>query len=75
MTVGTYGLMGGERRAHARYPVKLALRFLIRTEKVLSISGEGTSLNISSTGMLFSMFGASDKRRYRYSGPRMAPDG
>jgi len=45
--------MGGERRAHARYPVKLALRFLIRTKKVLSISGEGTTLNISSTGMLF----------------------
>ena len=53
MTVGTYGPMGGERRAHARYPVKLALRFLIRTKKVLSLSGEGTTLNISSTGMLF----------------------
>ena len=53
MTVGTFSPMGHERRAHARYPVKLALRFLIRTEKVLSISGEGTSLNISSTGMLF----------------------
>jgi hypothetical protein len=42
-----------ERRAHARYPVKLAVRFLIRSGKLISFSGEGTSINISSTGMLF----------------------
>jgi hypothetical protein len=42
-----------ERRAHARYPVKLAVRFLIRSGRLISFSGEGTSINISSTGMLF----------------------
>lgn len=42
-----------ERRAHPRYPVKLALRFLIRAGRVMSVCGEGTSVNISSTGMLF----------------------
>jgi PilZ domain len=42
-----------ERRTHARYPVKLALRFLIRSGKFVSVCGEGTSINISSTGMLF----------------------
>lgn len=42
-----------ERRARPRYPVKLAVHFLIRYGKVMSICGEGTSINISSTGMLF----------------------
>src|SRR5579864_7365210 len=42
-----------ERRSHPRYPVKLAIRFLIRAGRVTAISGEGTSINISSTGMLF----------------------
>jgi hypothetical protein len=38
---------------HVRYPMKLAVRFLIRSGKLLSFSGEGTSINISSAGMLF----------------------
>lgn len=42
-----------ERRFHLRYPVKLPVRFLIRSGNVTSISGEGTTVNISSTGMLF----------------------
>jgi len=36
-----------------RYPVKLGLKFLIRSGKIHSISGTGTTVNISSTGMLF----------------------
>jgi PilZ domain len=53
MTLRTSGHVANERRAHPRYPVQLALRFLIRSGKLISISGEGTSINISSSGMLF----------------------
>ena len=42
-----------ERRAHPRYPVRFPVRFLIRSGKLISVSGEGTTINISSTGMLF----------------------
>jgi hypothetical protein len=42
-----------ERRAHLRYPVKLAVRYQIKSGKAHTISGRGTSVNISSTGMLF----------------------
>lgn len=44
---------GEERRAHVRYPVKLPLRYVSRADKLVSVSGEGTTVNISSTGMLF----------------------
>ena len=53
MSDGTSGRRQPERRAHVRYPVKLALRFLIRSGKFVSLSGEGTSINISSNGILF----------------------
>lgn len=53
MTDAELAKSGQERRMHARYPVKLAVRFLIRSGKLVSFSGEGTSVNISSTGMLF----------------------
>lgn len=36
-----------------RYPVKLGVKFLIRSGKVHSMSGTGTTVNISSTGLLF----------------------
>jgi hypothetical protein len=42
-----------ERRSHPRYPVQLPVRFLIRSGKVISFTGEGKTVNISSTGMLF----------------------
>jgi hypothetical protein len=42
-----------ERRARRRYPVELALRFLTRAGNALTVAGEGTSINMSSTGMLF----------------------
>jgi len=42
-----------ERRAHPRYPVRFPVRYLIRSGKLASVSGEGTTINISSTGMLF----------------------
>ena len=41
-----------ERRARARYPVERLLHFLTRKGKSLSVSGGGTSINISSIGML-----------------------
>ena len=53
MTGGTSGTGGAERRAHARYPVKLSLRFLSRTGNLVSVSGEGVSINLSSAGLLF----------------------
>jgi len=43
-----------ERRSHPRYPVQLPIRFLIRSGKVISFSGEGKTVNISSAGMMFS---------------------
>jgi hypothetical protein len=42
-----------ERRGRRRYPVALALHFLTRAGNSLSAAGEGTSINISSSGMLF----------------------
>jgi PilZ domain len=53
MTIGLPERTVADRRSHPRYPVKLALRFLIRTGKFASVSGGGSSLNVSSTGMLF----------------------
>ena len=53
MTAQSTNRTGGERRAQARYPLKLPLRYLIRAGKLVSICGEGTTVNISSTGMLF----------------------
>ena len=42
-----------ERRGRRRYPVELDLHFLTRAGNSVSITGEGTSVNISSSGMLF----------------------
>ena len=53
MTGGRSGTEGTERRAHARYPVKLSLRFLIRSGSLVAVSGEGVSINMSSAGLLF----------------------
>jgi hypothetical protein len=53
MTDRTARVPREERRTHVRYPVKLDLRFLIRPGKVVTTSGEGTSVDISSTGIQF----------------------
>jgi PilZ domain len=53
MTASRSGESSTERRAHPRYPVRFPLRYLIQSGKLLSVSGEGTTVNISSTGMLF----------------------
>lgn len=42
-----------DRRGRRRYPVELTLHFLTRSGDSLIITGEGTSINISSSGMLF----------------------
>jgi PilZ domain len=53
MTPAMPALTLGERRTCPRYPIKLAVSFLIRTGKFASDAGRGTSVNISSAGMLF----------------------
>lgn len=53
MTAPPLGETGIERRGHPRYPVRFPVHYLIRSGKLLSVSGEGTTINISSAGMLF----------------------
>lgn len=62
LNAGRPGSQRLEQRAHRRFPIQLGLRFVRPGEKNMPPTGDGGSINISSTGLLFRCSGASSGR-------------